>query len=40
LGVELLVLIADYQTITDREAPVDLPQDVEGLLADLRVPET
>ena len=30
LGVELLVLIADYQTITDRVAPVQLPHDVEG----------
>jgi tryptophanyl-tRNA synthetase len=34
LGVELLVLIADYQTITDRDAPVDLPRDVEELVAD------
>jgi tryptophanyl-tRNA synthetase len=34
LGVELLVLIADYQTITDRDAPIGLPQDVEGLVAD------
>ena len=34
LGVELLVLIADYQTITDRVAPVQLPHDVEGLVAD------
>ena len=34
LGVELLVLIADYQTITDRNAPVGLAQDVEGLVAD------
>jgi tryptophanyl-tRNA synthetase len=34
LGVELLVLIADYQTITDRVAPVQLPRDVEGLAAD------
>jgi tryptophanyl-tRNA synthetase len=34
LGVELLVLIADYQTITDRVAPVRLPHDVEGLVAD------
>jgi tryptophanyl-tRNA synthetase len=34
LGVELLVLIADYQTITDRAAPVGLPRDVEGLVAD------
>ena len=34
LGVELLVLIADYQTITDRVAPAQLPHDVEGLVAD------
>jgi tryptophanyl-tRNA synthetase len=34
LGVELLVLIADYQTITDRDAPAGLAQDVEGLIAD------
>ena len=34
LGVELLVLVADYQTITDRDAPVDLPRDVEELIAD------
>lgn len=27
LGVVLLVLIADYQTITDRDAPVGLPRD-------------
>jgi tryptophanyl-tRNA synthetase len=34
LGVELLVLIADYQTITDRDSPAHLPADVEGLVAD------
>jgi tryptophanyl-tRNA synthetase len=34
LGVELYVLIADYQTITDRDAPVRLADDVEGLVAD------
>ena len=34
LGVELLVLIADYQTITDRDAPVGLAHDVEGMVAD------
>ena len=34
LGVELLVLIADYQTITDRDAPASLPDDVEGQVAD------
>ena len=34
LGVELLVLIADYQTITDRDSPTSLPRDVEELVAD------
>ena len=34
LGVELLVLIADYQAITDRDSPAHLPGDVEGLVAD------
>ncbi len=34
LGVELFVLIADYQTITDRDSPAALPHDVEGLVAD------
>jgi tryptophanyl-tRNA synthetase len=34
LGVELYVLIADYQTITDRDAPIRLADDVEGLVAD------
>jgi len=34
LGVELIVLIADYQTITDRDSPAHLPADVEGLVAD------
>jgi tryptophanyl-tRNA synthetase len=33
-GVELLVLIADYQAITDRTAPADLPGIVIGLMAD------
>jgi tryptophanyl-tRNA synthetase len=33
-GVELFVLVADYQTITDRDSPGSLPGDVEGLLAD------
>jgi tryptophanyl-tRNA synthetase len=33
-GVELLVLIADYQAITDRTAPADLPDIVIGLMAD------
>jgi tryptophanyl-tRNA synthetase len=34
LGVELVVLVADYQTITDRDAPAALPETVEGLVAD------
>jgi tryptophanyl-tRNA synthetase len=34
LGVELLVLVADYQTITDRDSPSTLPRDVEALVAD------
>ncbi len=34
LGVEVLVLIADYQTITDRDAPDTLPADVLGQVAD------
>ena len=34
LGVELLVVIADYQTITDRDSPASLPDDVEGIVAD------
>src|SRR5215472_1369041 len=33
-GVELLVVIADYQAITDRDAPADLPDIVIGLVAD------
>jgi len=33
-GVELLVLIADYQAITDRSAPPELPGIVLGLMAD------
>jgi tryptophanyl-tRNA synthetase len=33
-GVEMLVLIADYQAITDRTAPAGLPGDVLGLVAD------
>jgi tryptophanyl-tRNA synthetase len=33
-GVELLVLIADYQAITDRTAPSELPGIVMGLMAD------
>ncbi|HEX3814635.1 MAG TPA: tryptophan--tRNA ligase [Mycobacteriales bacterium] len=34
LGVELFVLIADYQTITDRDSPASLSEDVEGVIAD------
>jgi tryptophanyl-tRNA synthetase len=34
LGVEVMVLIADYQAITDRESPAGLPADVLGLVAD------
>jgi len=34
LGVDLFVLIADYQAITDRDAPAGLPGDVAGLVAD------
>jgi tryptophanyl-tRNA synthetase len=33
-GVDLLVLVADYQTITDRNSPSSLPQDVDELVAD------
>ena len=33
-GVELLVLIADYQALTDRTASASLPGDVLGLVAD------
>jgi tryptophanyl-tRNA synthetase len=33
-GVELLVLIADYQAITDRSAAADLPDIVIGIVAD------
>jgi tryptophanyl-tRNA synthetase len=33
-GVELFVVIADYQTITDRDSPASLPRDVEELVAD------
>ena len=33
-GVELLVLIADYQALTDRAATTRLPDDVLGLVAD------
>jgi tryptophanyl-tRNA synthetase len=34
LGVETMVLVADYQTITDRDSPASLAQDVEELVAD------
>jgi tryptophanyl-tRNA synthetase len=34
LGVELLVLVADYQVLTDRAAAQRLPDDVEGQVAD------
>jgi tryptophanyl-tRNA synthetase len=34
LGVQTLVLVADYQTITDRDSPASLPSDVEELVAD------
>jgi tryptophanyl-tRNA synthetase len=34
LGVELLVLVADYQVLTDRAAARRLPEDVEGQVAD------
>jgi tryptophanyl-tRNA synthetase len=34
LGVELLVLIADYQALTDRDSPSHLPVAVEGLVTD------
>jgi tryptophanyl-tRNA synthetase len=33
-GVELFVLVADYQTITDRDSPETLVDDVEGIIAD------
>src|SRR5690349_22583764 len=33
-GVEVLVLVADYQTIIDRDSPASLPGDVEELIAD------
>ncbi len=34
LGVDVMVLVADYQTITDRDSPDTLPADVLGLVAD------
>jgi tryptophanyl-tRNA synthetase len=33
-GVDVMVLIADYQTITDRDSPASLPEDVDELVAD------
>ncbi len=33
-GAEVFVLVADYQTITDRDSPATLPRDVEELVAD------
>jgi tryptophanyl-tRNA synthetase len=33
-GADLFVVIADYQTITDRDSPASLPADVEELVAD------
>jgi tryptophanyl-tRNA synthetase len=33
-GAELFVVIADYQTITDRDSPASLPSDVDELVAD------
>ena len=34
LGVDLIVLIADYQVLTDRDATGQLPETVRGLVAD------
>jgi len=34
LGVEVLVLVADYQVLTDRDAPKSLPDDVVAQVAD------
>jgi tryptophanyl-tRNA synthetase len=33
-SADLMVLVADYQTITDRESPASLPEDVDELVAD------
>ena len=33
-GVDMFVVVADYQTITDRDSPASLPSDVEELVAD------
>jgi tryptophanyl-tRNA synthetase len=34
LGVELFVLVADYQVLTDRDVAENLPEHVDGLVAD------
>jgi tryptophanyl-tRNA synthetase len=34
LGLDVFVLIADYQTITDRDSPEEIREDVLGLVAD------
>jgi len=34
LGVELFVLVADYQVLTDRDVADNLPEHVDGLIAD------
>src|SRR5690606_9515110 len=34
LGVELFVLVADYQALTDRDVAENLPEHVDGLVAD------
>ena len=33
-GASTIVLVADYQMITDRDSPSSLPEDVEELIAD------
>ena len=33
-GIDMFVVVADYQTITDRDSPASLPTDVEELVAD------
>ncbi|HEX3834780.1 MAG TPA: tryptophan--tRNA ligase [Solirubrobacteraceae bacterium] len=33
-GMDLMVLVADYQTITDRDSPASLAEDVDELVAD------
>ena len=32
--MQLFVLVAEYQTITDRDSPASLPDDVDALVAD------